>query len=106
ARVDPGALAQRPAEARRLARLPAFHRHDLEIDIELQGADEPAAELAERQPVAHRQRSRADEAFPLAAQAQPLDLAAGGIRAIEDPDALAVPRGFLENVAQRGDEGV
>jgi hypothetical protein len=104
--IDPGALAERPAEARRRSRQPALHRHDLELDVELQRPHEPAAELAERQTVAHRQRARADEALPARSQAQPFDLAAGRVRAVEHPDALAVPRGLLEHIAERGNEGV
>ena len=56
--------------------------------------------------MAHRQRPRADEAFPAGAERQALDGAAGGIGAIEHPDGLAVLRRRFEDVKERGDEGV
>src|SRR4051812_34263224 len=63
-------------------------------------------ELAEREAVTHRQRARADEALPACTQSQTFDRASGGIRTIEDPDALAERGSFLEHIAQRRDEGV
>jgi hypothetical protein len=86
--------------------LPALHLDHAIIDVELEVIDEPAAELAERQAVAHRHRPGADEALPARAQRQPFDRAARGIGPVEHPDALAVlGRGF-EHVEQRRDEGV
>ena len=46
------------------SRLPALHRDHPVVDVEPAACDEPAAELAERQAVAHRHRPRADEALP------------------------------------------
>ncbi len=68
--------------------------------------DEPAAELAQRQAVAHRDRPRSDETFPPFTKRQSFDRAAGGVRAVEYPHRLAVLGGGLEHVEERGDEGV
>jgi hypothetical protein len=68
--------------------------------------DEPDAELAEREPVTHRQRTGAHEALPAAAQPEALDGTAGGIGPVENPDGLAVPGGGFEHVQQGGDERV
>ena len=86
--------------------LPALHLDHPVIDVELEVVDEPAAELAQRQAVAHRHRPGADEALPARAQRQPFDRPPGGIGPVEHPHALAVlGRGF-EHVEQRRDEGV
>ena len=103
--VDPDAVVG-PAEARAVVGLPPFHRDDAIIDVQLEVIDEPMAELAQRQAVAHRDRAGADEAFPAGPERQPLDRAAGGIGPVEHPHRLAVlGRGF-EHVEQGRDEGV
>ena len=104
--IDPGALAERPAEARRGVGLPALHLDDAILDVELERLDEPRAQLAEREPVAHRQRPGADEALPAGAQRQAFDRPADGIGPVQHPHRFAVFRRRFEHVAQRGDEGV
>jgi hypothetical protein len=104
--VDPGALAQGPAVARRIIGLPALHLDDPVIDVQPALLDEPMAKFAEREAVAHRQRTRADEALPARAQGQALHRPAGGVRPVEHPDRLAVLGGRFEHVQKRGDEGV
>ena len=64
------------------------------------------ASSPERQTVAHRERPRADEAFPSGAQQQPLDRTPGGVGSVEHPDRLAPLRSRFENVTQRRHEGV
>ena len=46
ARVHPAALVQRPAVARPRIGLPALHRHDAIVEVELQAAAKPVPELA------------------------------------------------------------
>ena len=104
--VDPGPLAERPAEAGAGFGLPVAHGNDLPVEVELQRAHEPAGELAQGEAVAHRQRAGADETLPARAQGQPFDRPARGVRTVEDIDALAVRGGGFEHVAQGGDEGV
>ena len=94
-----------PKPGRRVG-LPALHLDHAIIDVELEVVDEPVAELAERQAVAHRHRARADEAFPAGPQRQALDRAPGRIGPVEHPHALAMLGRGLEHVEQRGDEGV
>src|SRR6185369_1143110 len=79
ARVDPGALAERPAETRRGARLPALHGDDLALEVEPAAGDEPAGELAERHAVAHRQRAGAHEALPARFEQAALDRPSGRV---------------------------
>jgi hypothetical protein len=68
--------------------------------------DEPVPHLAHGQAVAHRHRPGADEAFLARQQQRALDRPPGGIGPVEHPDFLAVPCRGLEQVEQRGDEGV
>src|SRR5439155_3254016 len=84
----------------------AVHRDHFELDIEPERLLEPARQLAHRQPVTHRQRTGADEALPALAQTRALDRAPSRVRPVEHPDALSVPRGGLEHIAQRSDEGI
>src|SRR5215470_17149033 len=68
--IDPRALAERPAEAGRCVGQPALHLDDAIVDVELERLDEPGAELAEREPVPHRQWAGADKALPTRSQRQ------------------------------------
>ena len=86
--------------------LPALHLDHAIVDVEVEVVDEPVAELAERQAMAHRHRSGADEALPAWPQGQPLDRPSRGIGPVENPDALAMLGGGFEHVEQRRDEGV
>ncbi len=104
--VDPAALVEWPAVAGCRVRLPALHRDHLALDVEFERGDEPARHFAQRQPVPHRHRPGADEAFPAGAQRQALDGTARRVRPVQHPHRLAAPRRGLEHVAQRGDEGV
>ena len=104
--IDPGALAERPAESRRGVGLPALHLDDAIVDVELERSDEPRAQFAERQAMAHRQRPGADEAFPAGAQRQAFDRPPDGIGPIQHPHRFAVLRRRFEHVAQRRDERV
>jgi hypothetical protein len=95
-----------PAETGRTVGLPSLHLDHAIIDVQPETVDEPFAKLAERQAVAHRQRPRADEAFPARAQRQPFDRTSRRVRPVEHPHALAVlGRGF-EHIEKRRDEGV
>ena len=76
------------------------------VDVEPEMIDEPLPELAERQPVAHRDRSGADKASPAGPQRQALDRPSRRVGPVEHPDALAVLGRGLEDVQQRRDEGV
>ena len=105
-RVHPAALAERPAEARRRLRLPALHRHHLAVDVEAERRDEPARQLPHGEAVAHRQRARSHEALLPGPQLQAFDRPTHGIRPVEHPHRLVEPRGFLQHVAERRDEGV
>ena len=105
-RVDPDALARGQPKPGAVVGLPALHLDHAIVDVELEVVDEPAAELAQRQAVAHRHRPGADEAFPARAQRQPLDRAAGRVGPVEHPHALAVLGRGLEHVEQGRDEGV
>ncbi len=87
-------------------RFPALHFDHAIIDVEVEVLDEPVAELAERQAMAHRHGTRADEAFPPRTERQAFDRTSRGVRPVEHPDALAVLGRGLEHVQKRGDEGV
>ncbi len=104
--IDPGPLAERPAETRAFLREPVLHLDHTIVDVQLESLDEPVAELAQGQAVAHGQGPRADEAFPAGAKGQALDGAAGGIGPVQHPDALAVLGGGLQHIEQGRDEGV
>ena len=104
--IDPDTLAERPAEAGRGIGFVALHLDHAIVDVELEMIDEPEAELAKCQAVAHRDWPCSDEAFPTGAERQSLDRPAGGVGAIEHPHALAVLGRGLEHIKQRGDEGV
>ena len=106
ARVDPGALAERPAVTGRRVGIPAVHADHRAIDVKAERVDEPARQFTHRQAVSHRQWAGADEAFPTRPQPQPLDWSSRRVGAVEDPYRLAVQRGGLEQVAQCRDEGV
>ena len=106
ARVDPRASAERPAVARRAGRLPPLHFYDVAIDFETKSVHEPLRRLAQREPVAHRQRSRTHKTLPARAQPQPLDRTARRVGPVQHADRLAPLGGCFENVAQRRDEGV
>ena len=103
--IDPDPL-RRPAEAGRIVGRPAVHLDHPVIQVEVEMGDEPAAHLPQSQPVPHRHRTGADEAFPAGAERQPLDRSSCGIGAIEHPDRLPMPGRRLEHVEQGGDEGV
>ena len=90
----------------RLVGLPALHLDHAIVDVEVEVVDEPLAELAERQAVAHRDRAGADEALPARTKRQPLDRSAGGIGPVEHPHALAMLGGGFEHVKQGRDVGV
>ena len=64
------------------------------------------AQLAEREPMTHRQRSCADKAFPAGAQRQAFDRPADRIGPIQHPDRLAMSRCRFEDIAQRRDERI
>ena len=83
-----------------------MHGDDVVIDVELQGIDEPAPEFAQSEPVAHRQRARADETFPTGTQQQPFHRTPRRIGTVEHPDRFAVARRFFEDITQGRDEGI
>ena len=97
---------ERPAKAGRGIGLPALHLDHAIVDIELERADKPQAELAKRQTMPHRQRPGADETFPAGAQGQAFDGPANGVRPVQYPHRLAMFRGRLEHVTQGRDERV
>ena len=78
----------------------------LVLDVELERLDEPQTQFAKREPMTHRQRSRADKAFPAGAQRQTLDRPTHGIGPIEHPDRLVMLRCRFEDVAQGRDERI
>jgi hypothetical protein len=78
----------------------------IQFDIDAELAHEPARHLAHGEAVAHRHRSRSDEALPTGAQREALDRAPRRVRAVEHPHRLAEPAALLEHIAERGDEGV
>ncbi len=104
--IDPGALAQRPAVAGPVLGPPALHLDHPVVDAQLEPVDEPAAELAQGQAVAHGQGAGSDEALPARAQRQALDRAPDGIGPVQHPHRLAVGGRRLQHIEQGGDEGV
>ena len=93
-------------EAGCATRIPAFHLDDLELDVELQRAHEPARELSERETVTHRHRTRADEAFPSGCEPQPFYGPADRVGAVEHPHRFVVRGRRFEDIAQRRDERI
>ena len=99
--------ALRPAVAGGGVGLPALHGDDAVFQLKTVAGDEPVAQLAQGEAVAHGQAGgRADEAFPAGAQAQSFDGPAGGVGAVEHPHGFAAGGGRLQHVEQGGDEGV
>src|SRR6185437_14971759 len=93
-------------EAGTFGRPAPLHLDHVVIDVEAEILDEPFAELAQGEAVAHRDRPGADEALPARSQSQPFNRPPRGIGPVEDPDALPMlGRGF-EHVKKRRDEGV
>src|SRR3546814_18659509 len=70
--IDPDALFQRPAVTGGGVGLVAVHLDDAIGAVALHSIDEPEAQLAARQAVAHRPRPGAPEAFTAGAQEEPL----------------------------------
>src|SRR5512144_83186 len=54
-RIYPYAISQSPTVAWRPGRFPALHGYDFAFHIEMKRADKPPPELAECEPMAHRQ---------------------------------------------------
>ena len=104
--IDPRQRPHRPAETRRLARVVACHVNHPQVHVQTDVLHEPAGEFPDGQPVAHRQRRRADKTLPAGFQPQPLDGAPGGIRPVQHPHRFAVRRARLQHVEKRGDERV
>jgi hypothetical protein len=69
-------------------------------------ANEPMADFAHREPVAHHHRPGTDEAFPARQQPRPLDGPSRGIGPVEHPHCLAVLRRRFEDVEQGRDIGI
>ena len=86
--------------------MPSLHLDDPILDVKLERSDEPQTQLAEREPMTHRQRSCADKAFPAGAQRQTFDRTTHRIGPIQHPDSLAMLRCRFEHVAQRRDERI
>ena len=104
--VHPDAICVGPAIAWAFVGLPTFHGDHAVVDVELEVLDEPVAQLAQCQSVAHGHGAGAYEAFPALAEGQALYRAAHGVWTVEHPDRLAVAGGLFQHVAQRRDEGV
>ena len=68
--------------------------------------NEPAAQFAEGQTMSHGNGTCADKAFPTRSQGEALDRPARGVRAIQNPNGLSGFCRFLQNVKERGDEGI
>src|SRR3546814_2482720 len=71
--IDPDALFQRPAVTGGGVGLVAVHLDDAIGDVALHSLDEPEAQLAERQAVAHRPRPGADAALPAGEKDEAID---------------------------------
>ena len=87
--------------------LPAVERDDLELGADAERVVEEPGELADRHPVAHRDRKLPDEGREGLAQPRALDrVAADGIRSIADDHPDAVPRRGTHAVRHGVDERV
>src|SRR5690606_20014120 len=95
-----------PAVSRMRIGLPSVHLDDVVLEIELQCSNEPMRKLTQGESMAHRQRTRADEAFPARSKTQTFDRSPDGIRPVEHPDCFLVRSSRFQHVAKCRDEGV
>ena len=104
--IDPGALAERPAEAGRGVGPPALHLDDAVVDVELEVRRRTSGRARRASGRGASASARRRRSSPSPAAASGLRPAGRGVGPVEHPDRLAVLRRRLEHVAQRGDEGV